>query len=220
MIGIIFVISLILTNARASMLGLFVSALAIGILAKKLKYMLALIIVAAVVIYSMPSLQLIFAVSSRLDRGTSGRTEIYKDTIDMIKERPLFGIGIGNYSSEYDKYFNYASDKYFTKKMQHAHNFLLNMTAQLGMFGFIWVISLVTVTVYCGARLVKRKYNSTFKSYAAGIYSTLVGVFAYSIFEGSGILHKGYIFPDLYFWILLTLLLKTYKEDRPEYYSA
>ena len=77
----------------------------------------------------------------------------------MIKNHPFFGIGIGNYSGEYDKYFDLAWDRYFNGNMQHAHNLFLNITAEVGILGLIWVISLMAITIFYGISIMKRKYN-------------------------------------------------------------
>jgi len=59
------------------------------------------------------------------------RLDYWSDTIKIIKTSPLIGIGVGN--------FNLAHSRY-------AHNFILQLWAEIGLFGlaaFAWLITLI-----------------------------------------------------------------------------
>ena len=75
--------------------------------------------------------------------STVMRLNYWKDTLNIIKARPLTGVGLGN--------FNLIQSRY-------AHNSYLQIWAEMGIFGlisFIWVI-----TTVLKSKLQNIKYNS------------------------------------------------------------
>jgi hypothetical protein len=71
--------------------------------------------------------------------STVDRFRIWHATLDMIKDHPLFGVGIGNFSSVFDQY----RGRYGEELRSHAHNTLLQIAAENGLIGlaaylFVW----------------------------------------------------------------------------------
>jgi O-antigen ligase len=60
-----------------------------------------------------------------------GRTAIWKDTLELIKARPLLGSGLGTFAERYTRHQTVALTGY----VDHAHNDYLEFTAELGLLG-------------------------------------------------------------------------------------
>ncbi len=65
------------------------------------------------------------------------RTLIWTDTIEMIKDFPIFGTGLGSYAIAYSLY---KEDAYWALLYSHAHNDYLETLAELGILGLILVL--------------------------------------------------------------------------------
>lgn len=65
------------------------------------------------------------------------RTFIWKDTLTIIKDFPLFGTGLGTYSLSFSLYKNVA---YWPTIIQHAHNDYLELLSETGIIGFLLVM--------------------------------------------------------------------------------
>lgn len=71
------------------------------------------------------------------------RLEIYKTSIKIIRENPLFGIGIDNFNLGYYKY-NYTSN---LKLVDNAHSIPLQIAGTVGIIGLlIWGFTLLKMT--------------------------------------------------------------------------
>ncbi len=69
------------------------------------------------------------------------RQEIWRDTIDLIKERPVFGSGLGSYAHVYPS----VQTTFLTRLVDHAHNDYLEITSEWGLLGAILLFGLITV---------------------------------------------------------------------------
>lgn len=69
------------------------------------------------------------------DQSSRERIEFYKNALESIKENPILGIGIGNWKITSIKYDGPDIDSY--RVPYHVHNDFLEITAELGIVGFI-----------------------------------------------------------------------------------
>jgi len=113
------------------------------------------------------------------DRSTIERLEIWRATIDMIHDHPLLGVGIGNFGKVFDQY----RDRYGATPRSHAHNTLLQVTAENGLIGlaaylFVW---------YVFFREMIRKAMATIDPFIRGVtigtIGALVGFHVAGLFE-------------------------------------
>jgi tetratricopeptide (TPR) repeat protein len=88
-------------------------------------------------------------VDNEIERGTVGiRLKIWQGSLRMIKARPLMGWGTGTF---YLVYPNFRVPEYFlnphsVNATRHAHNELLEITAETGIIGvglFLWLLATV-----------------------------------------------------------------------------
>ncbi len=83
----------------------------------------------------------------------AGRIKIWKSAILMIQDHPFFGIGPGTYWIEYPKY----RQKGELHGVRHAHNDLLELCAETGLFSTAIFIILAVKAV----SLIRRNYKKT-----------------------------------------------------------
>ncbi len=113
-----------------------------------------------VVIVSVPLVVAAFVGRSYIQRQwqTDVRPLIWKATIEMIVARPLLGHGLGTYVAVYPAY---RLPEYFlrpkaTNVTDHAHNELLEITAEQGLFGLAATLWLWAVAIGCGFRAYRQ----------------------------------------------------------------
>jgi O-antigen ligase len=205
-------IGLVLTGARASIVGIAVSLFFFLLWKKKLKYLFGLLSFAFLVLIFNPNIQQIIMTVIRVDKGVTTRDVIWTNTINIIKENPMFGIGIGNYSHYYDRYFVLGWERGFVESVAHAHNLILSKTAELGILGLIWVIFLYIFPLRAGYAYLKRSRTDRDRILAYGIIATFFGLYTQSMFEAGGMLQEARFFPDAIFWMIFAIVLKA-KDD-------
>lgn len=82
------------------------------------------------------------------DLGVDFRLAVYRDTLDMIRERPLTGFGLGNFRIVYPRFARTFGARFAEMNDEvvpvgHVHNDLLEMAAELGLPGaiaFLWML--------------------------------------------------------------------------------
>jgi len=81
--------------------------------------------------------------------GGSSRIPAWKNSIEMIKDHPITGVGIGQWQEHYPLYYDAsAPDVIFgdTIRLTKAHNEYLEMFANVGLIGFLpllWIFIIV-----------------------------------------------------------------------------
>jgi O-antigen ligase len=71
------------------------------------------------------------------DLSSPTRYEIYENTINMAKDFPVFGTGLGTFQYIYPGYKTLQSQLYY----DHAHNDYLELVSDSGLVGFVIVLS-------------------------------------------------------------------------------
>lgn len=83
-------------------------------------------------------------------QGGSGRFPAWLNTIEMIKDHPIQGVGIGQWPESYPKYYDSAKkDVIFNEKLRlgRLHNDFLEMFANVGLIGYIFLLWIVYLTI-------------------------------------------------------------------------
>lgn len=85
--------------------------------------------------FETSNLNVIQRTSNLNTNSTNQRLEFWSNTIESIKENPIFGIGLGNWKI---KSIYYYKDKLIEYTVPyHAHNDFLQISAEVGIIGFI-----------------------------------------------------------------------------------
>ena len=86
--------------------------------------------------------------------GVSSRFPAWINTIEMIKEHPVSGVGVGQWQESYPLYYDRKmKDTFFNEKvhLDRLHNDYLEILADVGLVGMallIWIVYLVVIKVW------------------------------------------------------------------------
>lgn len=75
------------------------------------------------------------------DASTRERYAIWEGALNMFRDHPLLGVGLGQYKDNYQK--KYILKKARNKKLTHAHNNVMQMLAENGIVGCMGFLTLV-----------------------------------------------------------------------------
>lgn len=109
------------------------------------------------------------------------RPQTWLDTIEMIKDRPLCGVGPGNYGLVYEEY----RTRFQALRIEtvHPHNEYLELTAEYGLIGaalILWALLSVCLPLL---RLVRTAPNPRHALPAAALLAALAGTAVHGFFD-------------------------------------
>ncbi len=196
--------AIIFSQSRGAIfLGIPASILAIGILAggKWLWRTIAALAVAGVASIPLLNSPRIQALINNAEGGTSFfRVALWKSTLDLIRDHPLFGVGPDNFLYAYrDRYLR--PEAWQESALSHPHNFILDFAARLGLIGlgaFIWIQISFWRIAY---RLAHITTEPMTRALAIGLSASMVDFLAH------GLVDAAYFVVDLAFVFMLTLAL-------------
>lgn len=136
-------ISLILSQSRGAIFSFgasilfFYTVLSRNKKSKSIKWLLGLFFM-IIILYSLwIGLDPVIEKFSVSEEDLPKRTYIWKDSADLIKDFPLLGTGLGNFSLAYTMYKNEA---YWARLFNHAHNDYIELAVETGFIGLILVL--------------------------------------------------------------------------------
>ena len=90
-----------------------------------------------IISYNVPAIQnRISSITSKQDTSNQGHFFIVKDSIEMIKDAPLLGVGLGNFKEVFnEKYISEKTKVLQPKGVNHAHNTIVTIGAETGIIG-------------------------------------------------------------------------------------
>lgn len=96
------------------------------------------------------------------DGNSKGRLLIWKNTVEIIKEKPLSGYGVGNHKLAIMKVECAKKHDYIVS--DHAHNDFLEMFSELGIFGcLIYILTYVFAAIYSLKQMFAKEVNELFR---------------------------------------------------------
>ncbi|HEY6308291.1 MAG TPA: O-antigen ligase family protein [Candidatus Angelobacter sp.] len=104
----------------------------------------------------LPSDPLVGAVGETLSQGPrsdlEGRLPVWRDSEHLLREYPVFGTGLGTYSSVFPKFQTSSLDLF----VPHAHNDFLEFSTDLGLLGFLILAVIVGHVIWIVAKAIPR----------------------------------------------------------------
>ncbi len=91
------------------------------------------------------------------------RMELLKTGVQMVVDRPVFGVGPGQFYALFPHYATsklqqtFAESLGYTVQRENAHNQFLQVLAELGIVGFISFMAVVALAMRSGGRLESRR---------------------------------------------------------------
>src|SRR5690554_3881828 len=82
------------------------------------------------------------------DKSFAQRIEFTKAAIVIIKDKPLFGIGTGNWMTAYGDAYSTLNTKLDKEDWRPVHNQYLNYIVKFGVFGFLWIMYALLAPLY------------------------------------------------------------------------
>jgi len=150
--GVLGLIGTVLSYSRTAVASLPLGILALAWL-KGRKWVLVsiLILVSSATLTFLFVEQLSLKYQLALERDLAGehdssRLFIWKKSLKLTLDNPVFGVGQGNFEKEYQHYLDSANNE--THSRPHAHNDILNFAAVAGFPGAIFFICIWVILFY------------------------------------------------------------------------
>lgn len=232
-IAALMMIGLFLIIARAAMLSIIVSLMAILYQLNKKYFKRVVISLLAVILIFLfiDPLNEIISTLFRLQAGLSRRDYFWQLAYNIIKDNPLWGLGPGSY-----KYleFNYSPVllntlpgraiiglNMVTDGANGSHNIFLNFASDMGIPGILAIFYLLWIVIQISIANYKKTIQGDRQLFLLNlvISAVLGGMFVRGIFDSIGILTYGVIVSDLPFWLMFSILIFFYQKPK-EYFTS
>jgi O-antigen ligase len=135
-------LALVFSYARSAWLGAVSGVLTLGLLRGRkfaILLLVGLVLLCLLVYVIEPtSWDRIKEVSISKDKPESTRIRLWLTSVNMIKDKPIWGIGLGNFSRLFDRY----KVEGFYDTTCHPHNDFLNVAVNsgiLGLLAYLWI---------------------------------------------------------------------------------
>ena len=151
---VFFIVIFFLSGNRSPIVALFSTLFIVGLLSSYRKYFI-LLFIGLIIIFSLSLFnnKLYQGYSAILNptsnSATAGRHQIYKTSFEIIKDKPLLGIGGGMFRYDFQEYYSRIYDEKSLDPFEktwletspfHAHNILLDLLVSWGIIGFVLFI--------------------------------------------------------------------------------
>jgi len=103
----------------------------------------------------------------KFDEVSGGRKKYYQSTALIVKQYPIFGIGLNNFKNRYHEFINAPPNVTL-----NAHNQYLNILAEQGLLGFFIFIVFVAYLIRLAISNINKGGN---EFYALAIFAYLIG---------------------------------------------
>jgi len=194
---IVLIVAVVFTFSRGGMIGLATVLLLLALNAKR-KF-LAFLILGVIITIFMTYMPYYFQEKLELKEenpvtSTYRRILLLKGGWRMFLDKPLTGVGVGNF------YWN--TGKYAGVSAGYAHDMYIEVAAELGLVGIFLFMGIIFLTLRDLRKITKMVKSTSLKNYAQGLYVGLIGFLVSALF-----LHAEYE-KFLWLFIFLTICLK------------
>ena len=139
-----------------------------------------------------------FASLLDLEQGTTfRRLKLWQASWDMIRDHPVFGVGLDNFLYQYPNYM--LAEAWEEPDLSHPHNIVLDYWTRLGIAGVALLIWLQTAFFALALRLYRRLPDDDARAIILGCIASMVAMLAHGLIDNS------YFLVDLAFIFFLTL---------------
>jgi putative inorganic carbon (HCO3(-)) transporter len=143
----LFLLAIILAQSEAALASIIVTVIIMGLAHRKLrKPTIVISCVALLFLFSFPTTR-VFITNKISLQDYSGQVRLsqWKETMELLKDRPIAGVGLSQYPNALKPYHKDTQYEIF----QYPHNIFLNIWVELGLLGlltFSYLIFLVFQT--------------------------------------------------------------------------
>lgn len=135
--------ALFLTGSRAAMIAT-VPALLVLLLASRLPKRLTVAAAVVVLVGALAAVPFLMTRFVPASAAINYRVETTRAALSMVSDHPIFGVGLGGFYDASERYFSPEFRK--TVPRENAHNYFLQVLAELGIVGFVpfvWMLGVV-----------------------------------------------------------------------------
>lgn len=120
------------------------------------------------------------------DGSNLGRFEVWTSSINMFKDYPAIGVGIGQWRTKYEESYRLPSEN---QHLYHAHNNFIQLLSEVGILGLLGVLIFYGYMVIDNAKIWYRRRDpySLCAMIAVFSYVFVVGQIEYTLDNSSGI---------------------------------
>ena len=110
---------------------------------------------------------------------STGRLDYWTNALNMFKDFPIFGTGLGTFKNAYFLYGKQAN------WVDHAHNEYFENLADMGALAFIVFFALLAVLIFSLLRMWVARRHPEIKPVALGVLTAVFAAFFHSFFDFS-----------------------------------
>ncbi len=191
---------LYLTHSRGAwLLGVPAALLFMGIMKGRRALLAVAGAIGAAVLALLPVARM-ERITSLFDFGggtTFLRLKLWQATLAMIRDHPLFGVGLDNFLYQYPRYM--LPEAWPEPDLSHPHNIILDWWTRLGVLGVGALIWLEVAFFRLGLRLYRSLPRGEVQALVLGLMATMVDFLAHGLIDNS------YFLVDLAFVFFLCL---------------
>ena len=120
------------------------------------------------------------------DGSNLGRFEVWTSAINMFKDYPAIGVGIGQWRTKYEESYRLPSENQY---LYHAHNNFIQLLSEVGILGLLGVLIFYGYMVIDNAKIWYRRRDpySLCAMIAVFSYVFVFGQIEYTLDNSSGI---------------------------------
>ncbi len=120
-----------------------------------------------------------------IEGGTSGlRLKLWQGTLNMIRDHPIFGVGLDNFLYEYRTRY-ILPDAWEEPNLSHPHNIVLDYWTRLGLLGLVTLAVQVWAFFRVGFRTYWRLPEGPERALVLGLLAYMVYSVAHGLIDNS-----------------------------------
>ncbi len=183
--ALVLAVVILLTYSRSAMLALGVGLVTLAIILPKGTRRPVVLLLAGLLIAALVATPLVIErfPQGRLDPSSRTRLLMYGSSAQMIRDHPLFGVGLEAYEDVYPAY----RDPEALERIAHPHQVPFAFVAETGIAGLVAQLLVAVAAVVSFVRRAQRGWDG----YDAALLAAFVGLVVGAFFQFS-----------LYFWVL------------------
>lgn len=120
-----------------------------------LKYLLVIIAIILITVANNDEVKTrINSITDFSYQSNSERVLLWKSSYNMFKDKPIFGIGLGQFTAKYQSEYILPEAK--ERKLGHAHNNFMQMLGETGLIGFLGFCTMFSYFMFSVFRFWKK----------------------------------------------------------------
>lgn len=180
--------ALIMTQTRSAWVGLLAGGCVL-LAARKKVLMLVLPVVLLLVFVMAPGViqERLRSFADRKDATAQQRLSMWRSGLQIIRDYPVTGIGMGAMATFYQRYREPDADITPTRRLGHLHNNVIQVAAERGLLGLTCWLGIWVAYFYHVWHIARRlpPGNSVAKALVLGSVASVIGFHAEGLFENT-----------------------------------